>query len=146
MFAKRRLHSSNHSRVEIENNTVSVFCLNKEQTFALYRKVFKTDCNLDFLSSNKELSMFKKRTTKKDKLKKKLRKKEYNDYLMSSKWLSIRKDMIEKAGFKCNRCQVYMEKGLQVHHKTYDNFMNEKPEDLEVLCKPCHQKEHKRKF
>lgn len=145
-FAKSRLYASNYEKIELEGSLVSVFALNKEQTFVLYRRVFKTDCNLDFLSSNKELAVFKTPLSKKFKAKKRARKKDYKNYLLSEKWLLIRKEMIEKAEFKCNRCRAYKEKGLQVHHRTYDNFMSEKPEDLEVLCKPCHQKEHKRKF
>jgi 5-methylcytosine-specific restriction endonuclease McrA len=33
---------------------------------------------------------------------------------------------------------------LHVHHKTYRNFGMEDMDDLEVLCKVCHQNEHRR--
>lgn len=71
------------------------------------------------------------------------RRKKYNDYLKSAKWRKLRKEIIEARGGKCERCASKII--LQLHHKTYKNIFNEKPEDLEVLCRKCHKKEHKRK-
>jgi len=66
-------------------------------------------------------------------------KKIYYEYLKSKEWASIRKSIIEDRK-RCERC--YAENDLQVHHKTYENVFNEKDEDLELLCRHCHQKEH----
>lgn len=41
---------------------------------------------------------------------------------------------------QCERC--YSINGLLVHHKDRD-FSNNVPENLETLCKRCHQIEHK---
>ena len=66
-------------------------------------------------------------------------KKKYYDYLQSPAWAEIRIDMLS-AYPKCSRCDS--EYLLQVHHKSYKNIFNEEPEDLEVICKSCHRKEH----
>jgi hypothetical protein len=31
---------------------------------------------------------------------------------------------------------------LDGHHNTYENYGNERPQDLVVLCRSCHQKFH----
>lgn len=68
-----------------------------------------------------------------------MRSKEYNDYLKSDKWLSLRRSVI-KSRKKCERCGY--DQKLQVHHKHYKNIFNESPHDLELLCARCHMKEH----
>ena len=45
----------------------------------------------------------------------------------------------EEHGKTCSRCG---DEGYLVHHKDRDRY-NNKPENLEVLCKRCHQIEHK---
>jgi 5-methylcytosine-specific restriction endonuclease McrA len=64
---------------------------------------------------------------------------EYSKYLKSKEWLSIRLDILTIRP-KCERCGS--KKSLEVHHLTYKRIFNEEPEDLEVLCKGCHYKEH----
>lgn len=66
--------------------------------------------------------------------------KEYLIYLKSAEWKLKRKQLFNERGKKCERCGAT--KKLQVHHVTYKRIFNEALEDLEVLCKPCHQKEH----
>ena len=68
----------------------------------------------------------------------------YKNYISSKKWKEIRLRIIEDRGGKCERC--ISTESLQVHHLTYENFGNELDTDLEVLCKPCHMKEHGRNF
>lgn len=61
---------------------------------------------------------------------------DYKAYLRSSRWLQLRGDMLETAG---HRCQVCNRPGLlNVHHRTYERIGVESPEDLIVLCEPCH--------
>lgn len=65
---------------------------------------------------------------------------EYEPYLKSDVWLEIRSQAIVRANNKCERCGSNLGK-LDVHHITYDHIGGrEKPEELQVLCYPCHQK------
>jgi 5-methylcytosine-specific restriction endonuclease McrA len=66
--------------------------------------------------------------------KKKFRSKE--EYYKSPEWEQVRVFAIHRANHRCQRCGSAGV--LQVHHVTYDNLFNEKPEDLEALCKRCH--------
>ena len=45
--------------------------------------------------------------------------------------------MFRNYGFACGLCGS--KKQIQVHHRTYKNQYNEKPEDLIVLCHTCHE-------
>lgn len=65
---------------------------------------------------------------------------EYDEYIHSLKWRQKAAAALERAGHKCQRCgYTKFSKRLEVHHKTYDHFKHERPEDLEVVCKECHQ-------
>lgn len=61
----------------------------------------------------------------------------YLRYLWSARWQQKRRAVIERAGYKCERCGARKDK-LAVHHKTYANLFDEQPEELEALCFPCH--------
>ncbi len=67
----------------------------------------------------------------------------YENYLQSEQWWRKRGITILKAGNRCQRCgwlsPRYDGLGLEVHHKTYKHLGNEPWEDLEALCKPCHE-------
>ena len=69
-------------------------------------------------------------------------KKRYSEYLKSKEWAEIRIDLFNKRGKKCEWCDC--KKSLQVHHLHYRNIFREEPEDLVILCKVCHEKEHKK--
>lgn len=69
---------------------------------------------------------------------------EYVAYINSIAWKQKREEAFAHHGRKCSKCP--METNLHVHHITYDNLFNEKMDDLSILCKTCHQKEHGRKF
>jgi 5-methylcytosine-specific restriction endonuclease McrA len=58
------------------------------------------------------------------------------EYYKSEEWEKIRIFALHRTQNRCQRCGA--EKNLEVHHLTYDNLYNEKPQDLEVLCKKCH--------
>lgn len=65
----------------------------------------------------------------------------YRDvYLPSPEWQDRRKQAIERANGRCAHCSAT--ERLQVHHVTYRNIGNERPEDLLVLCRRCHRIEH----
>ena len=63
---------------------------------------------------------------------------DYNNYLRSPEWKERRKIALERAKHRCQLCNSA--KHLEVHHRTYDRFKHELPEDLTVLCQNCHQK------
>jgi 5-methylcytosine-specific restriction endonuclease McrA len=78
----------------------------------------------------------------KEKTKKPLtRKQEYRVYLMSPKWKDFRKGIIRKRGRKCENCGQTHGK-IDLHHLTYIRIFNELPEDVQLLCRVCHEKEH----
>lgn len=88
-------------------------------TFAFYRKVKKT-----------QKKLFKSNKTNK-----------YRKYLHSYKWMKI-KNRIKRERKTCEKCGS--NNMLEIHHIHYDNIFNEKDEDLMLLCKKCHAKEHKK--
>jgi hypothetical protein len=65
---------------------------------------------------------------------------DYPAYLKSKEW-KAKADALKKAtGGLCQQCG---EGGrLHVHHLTYENIGDEKPGDLIVLCKKCHNNKH----
>lgn len=46
---------------------------------------------------------------------------------------------MEVRGELCERC---LEPQFSLHHKTYARLFAELPEDVELLCKPCHVLAH----
>jgi len=69
--------------------------------------------------------------------------KHYYAYLSSSAWQRKRVVVLNRAGYRCERCTSDAQP-LHVHHKTYERLGDELPEDLTVLCKKCHEKEHQK--
>jgi 5-methylcytosine-specific restriction endonuclease McrA len=65
----------------------------------------------------------------------------YKEYLKTKEWQRKRKEKLEEANYKCQRCNIFGVE-LDVHHLTYERRGEELPEDLIVLCKKCHAKEH----
>jgi hypothetical protein len=70
---------------------------------------------------------------------------EYAEYLASSHWKILREQAIASAPF-CWRCElprwlavIAYDQDLHVHHSTYERLGRELPEDLEVLCRRCHE-------
>jgi len=68
----------------------------------------------------------------------------YLDYLESKEWWDVRKRMLQRAGYRCERCGCCgsSNNALDVHHQTYVNLGNEPDDDLEVLCRTCHRNDH----
>lgn len=65
----------------------------------------------------------------------------HREYLQSPVWKAKRQEALAHYGCICGRCGEY---GSDVHHKTYDRVGgNEKMEDLEVLCRACHDAHHR---
>lgn len=64
----------------------------------------------------------------------------YQAYINSPEWAERRKLKFAQVGRHCQECGTT--ERLEVHHLTYDRFMNERLEDLQVLCHFCHMSEH----
>ena len=62
-------------------------------------------------------------------------------YYRSDDWHTLKNDVIDCAGERCENCGKQTKK-LDVHHLTYDNFGDEKREDLMALCLKCHMDVH----
>ena len=69
-----------------------------------------------------------------------LKKMDYEDYLETPEWQVTRDLAKERVGFRCEKCGS--DNYLHVHHLSYKRRGEELPEDLEVLCKACHEKLH----
>ena len=68
----------------------------------------------------------------------------YEDRRMTSFWTRrIRAIVHRRAGYKCQLCGR-SDGLLDVHHNNYDNYGQEKLEDLVVLCRSCHSDFHRR--
>lgn len=65
----------------------------------------------------------------------------YREYLGTSEWAQRRRSVIQRADFRCQVCAS--EGRLHVHHRTYINRGNERPEDMIALCAGCHELFHK---
>ena len=65
------------------------------------------------------------------------RKERYDAYIASDAWRENRKPALEYAEHRCQVCNT--DKHLDVHHRTYERLGNEKPNDLTVLCRSCHE-------
>lgn len=65
----------------------------------------------------------------------------YREYLRSPEWKAKRERALVLGAHRCCRClQVGGE--LDVHHVSYERLFDEIDEDLEVLCRTCHEAEH----
>jgi 5-methylcytosine-specific restriction endonuclease McrA len=65
----------------------------------------------------------------------------YDEYLASPEWREKRNAAFAYYGYACTRCPS-TGPILDIHHRHYRTFGFESVEDLDVLCRPCHDKEH----
>ena len=66
----------------------------------------------------------------------------YRRYLRSPHWQALRKKILKRADYKCEKCRRHVP--LDVHHLTYARRGHEDMADLQALCRSCHQKAHGR--
>lgn len=95
------------------------------------------------LTKKKKRKESKKKFSKAKKLKNKRlenHKRKYYKYLKSKEWTDIKIDLYQTRGKKCEVCGSINR--IEVHHVHYKNVFKEEPEDLILLCKNCHKKEH----
>lgn len=70
---------------------------------------------------------------------------QYLEYLESPNWWAVRKAAMRRANFRCQRQkpgEPRHDGPLDVHHLHYDTLGHEGPDDVIVLCRPCHRAEH----
>lgn len=63
-------------------------------------------------------------------------------YLTSAHWKEFRAAVLLERGRKCEQCGGTSR--IQVHHLTYKRCGNERPDDVVVLCRSCHEEIHGR--
>jgi 5-methylcytosine-specific restriction endonuclease McrA len=61
----------------------------------------------------------------------------YTLYMQSQAWQVKRQQVLRRANGRCERCGQFA-KWLDVHHLSYRNLANEPLEELQGLCRPCH--------
>ena len=66
---------------------------------------------------------------------------EYDAYLQSAKWKVFRLNILSKRGARCEDCGDPRRR-VTIHHLTYKRLGRELPEDVKVLCNPCHRLRH----
>lgn len=81
---------------------------------------------------------------RKPKKKKVDRRQEYESYIKGPIWRAFRERAFEFYGRSCAKCGSIHK--LHVHHKHYKTLFNEGLGDVMILCEPCHEEEHGRKF
>lgn len=74
---------------------------------------------------------------------------EYQRYLKDHHWRMFRKWILRQRGGACEKCGIsnvwsIMAYGqpINVHHISYDHLGQERPEDVVVLCRRCHEEAH----
>jgi 5-methylcytosine-specific restriction endonuclease McrA len=65
---------------------------------------------------------------------------EYTEYLFSPEWKAKRAQVMQRAGYLCERCD---RPAQQVHHLTYERVYRERLTDLQAVCASCHRRLHR---
>lgn len=70
---------------------------------------------------------------------------EYREYIAGEAWRRRRRDFLAQVNY-CERCDaprklvvLVYDQDLHLHHRSYARVGNERPEDLEALCRRCHE-------
>src|SRR5580698_6129526 len=66
----------------------------------------------------------------------------YDEHLASEKWQRTRAKVIEREHGRCQGCG---NRGDDMHHTTYANLGHEFLFELQLLCRRCHDRWHKKK-
>jgi hypothetical protein len=77
-----------------------------------------------------------------------MNKTDYRNYLASVSWRELREILIaERDGF-CQRCNmprwlaaILYDQDMHVHHLHYQSLGHECPDDVQILCRRCHDLE-----
>lgn len=70
-------------------------------------------------------------------------KQKYKSYIQSKEWYEMKIDLLQIRGCICERCKEHRKPNkLDLHHLTYKRLYNETANDLMLLFRNCHKKEH----
>lgn len=65
---------------------------------------------------------------------------DYYEYIRSQAWRQRADAAKKRAGYRCQVCYKHRDEvQLDAHHRTYERLGRERPEDITVLCRNCHQ-------
>lgn len=66
---------------------------------------------------------------------------DYYKYIASPEWHAKAEAAKKRAGYRCQLCNFGRDEGaiLDAHHRTYIRLGYERPEDITVLCRDCHE-------
>lgn len=65
---------------------------------------------------------------------------DYRTYIQSPAWKRKAEAAKKAAGYRCQVCNRHKDEVvLDAHHRTYEHLGNERPEDITVLCRDCHE-------
>lgn len=64
----------------------------------------------------------------------------YSEYIVSPEWRDRVTRYKSEKDWTCEECGAT--ENITGHHKHYLNLGNELPENIEILCWPCHKKKH----
>lgn len=62
-------------------------------------------------------------------------------YLNSAHWIELRERVKRRRGKRCEKCN---RGNVDVHHLNYRNIYDVTEDDLQVLCRRCHNNEHEK--
>jgi 5-methylcytosine-specific restriction endonuclease McrA len=65
----------------------------------------------------------------------------HTEYLQTREWKARRYQALCRAGNRCQFCGTRNAR-LEVHQTCYENYGDERPQDLVVLCERCHRRQH----
>ncbi len=72
------------------------------------------------------------------------RRKEYEVYIKSARWKNLRELLFRVRGKKCEVCG-YPAPSLDVHHLDYERFGKERLQDLQIVCRDCHERQDRKR-
>ena len=65
---------------------------------------------------------------------------DYYTYIQSDEWKAKATAAKEAAGWRCQICnRPSSAVQLEAHHRTYERLGHERPDDITVLCRDCHE-------
>jgi hypothetical protein len=65
----------------------------------------------------------------------------YKIYIRSEAWDKFRGSVIKARGRICEDCGTRVGE-MNLHHVTYARLGRERPDDVQILCVPCHARRH----